>query len=101
MPRLLVAVAFGLIAAACEAPAVGPEVTTTVPVTTTSLPADADQAIARFGECLVQHGVEVPAIQLDARGRPDLSVLESSTQLSSPRFRQAMVDCAGLLTTGG
>lgn len=69
--------------------------TTTAPTITTTLgPAEAGSA---FVECLRAEGIDVPDLELDARGIPMLGELASSVDTTDASVRTSLLACADLL----
>jgi hypothetical protein len=58
-------------------------------------------ALAGFGDCLEERGLEVPDLSVDESGRPDLGGLALANDPASPGFRAALNDCAFLLVGSG
>jgi hypothetical protein len=78
-----------------------PAASTSVPTTTTTVPATPQGAATSFQACLTGRGFDVPEIPLDDDGRPDLSVLGPSIDQTSSEWRSAISACAGDLTQSG
>ena len=76
------------------------EPTTTTAPTTTAPPISAEEAIASFNGCLVENGLSVELVSLDAMGRPRLDIFLAGLDLTDPQVVGALTACSRHLTTG-
>jgi hypothetical protein len=80
---------------ATEAP---PTTTTTAPTTTTT--ATSAEATMAFRQCLLDYGVEIEEIPIDATGRPRLDLVMVTLDFSDPAVAEAVSRCSEHLETG-
>ncbi|MBW3667041.1 MAG: hypothetical protein KY394_05530, partial [Actinobacteria bacterium] len=76
------------------------EPTTTTAPTTTAAPVPADAAVESFNDCLVENGLTVELLSLDAMGRPRLDLFLAGLDLTDPAVVGVLTACSGHLTTG-
>jgi hypothetical protein len=72
--------------------------TTTAPTTTTTVASA--EAIDHFRVCLVDAGVEIEQIPIDATGRPRLDLVMANLDFSDPDVAEAVSLCSEHLETG-
>jgi hypothetical protein len=72
--------------------------TTTAPTTTTT--ATSTEAVRAFRECLLEAGVEIEEIPIDATGRPRLDLALATLDFGDPAVAEAVSTCSSLLETG-
>lgn len=94
-----------LLAIACTPGADGPSATgapatttTTAPTTTTT--ATSAESVRAFRECLLESGVEIEEIPIDATGRPRLDLVMAGLDFGDPEVAEAVSSCSSLLETG-
>ena len=97
--------AASLLSAGCTADEDGPSATdapgtttTTAPTTTTTVASA--EAIEAFRICLVDGGVEIEEIPIDAMGRPRLDLVMVSVDFSDPAVAETVSLCSEHLETG-
>lgn len=103
--RLSLASLVAIASSACVGDARSPspteiEPTTTTAPTTTAPPIAAEEAVAAFNGCLVENGLTVQFVSLDAMGRPRLDTFLAGLDLTDPQVVGALTACSGHLTTG-
>ncbi|MGH8913818.1 MAG: hypothetical protein ACRDZM_04790 [Acidimicrobiia bacterium] len=76
-----------------------PQSTTTIAATTTTTLGSSD-AVEVFRACLLDRGVEIEEVPIDATGRPRLDMVLVALDLEDPVIAEAVSRCSEYLETG-
>ncbi len=81
-------------------PTLPPVTVTQPPPATTTITSPVEAAVDRFRDCLVDRGVEIEEIPLDAYGRPRFDLVLGEIDFSDPANVSALAECRDPLAGG-